>query len=212
MRRYTKGLRNTSTKRRSIFVPKRLAQKIARQERILSTLADLTYATSKQINNAINLGGDRNARRILYEMENDKLVGSLRRESKVYYLAGKGGDLIGKDNPRLKRSQIDHAVMRNELRARLGYPKDWCNEVPIKINGEVIVIADAVYSEGGRLYFVEIDNQTSMQTNNSKIKRYAKIVRNLKQSATLGWYTMVESRKRKLRENTEKAGIHCHIY
>src|SRR5690625_3733717 len=146
MRRYSKGLRNTSTKRRSIFVPKRLAQKIARQERILSTLADLTYATSKQINNAINLGGDRNARRILYEMENDKLVGSLRRESKVYYLAGKGGDLIGKDNPRLKRSQVDHAIMRNELRARLGNPKDWRNEVPIKLNGEVVVIADAVYS------------------------------------------------------------------
>src|SRR5690625_5823080 len=84
MRRYSKGLRNTSTKRRSIFMPKRLAQKIARQERILSTLADLTYATSKQINNAINLGGDRNARRILYEMENDKLVGSLRRRSEEH--------------------------------------------------------------------------------------------------------------------------------
>lgn len=145
-------------------------------------------------------------------MEQDRLIGSIRRESKVYYLAGKGGDLIGRDNPRLKRSQIDHAVMRNELRARLGYPKDWRNEVPIKISGEVVVVADAVYSEGGRLYFVEIDNQTSMQTNNSKIKRYAKIVRNLKQSATLGWYTLVESRKRKLRENTEKAGINCRIY
>lgn len=193
-------------------MPKRLAQKIARQERILSTLADLTYATSKQINNAINLGGDRNARRILYEMENDKLVGSLRRESKVYYLAGKGGDLIGKDNPRLKRSQIDHAIMRNELRARLGNPKDWRNEVPIKLNGEVVVVSDAVYSEGGRLYFVEIDNQTSMQTNNSKIKRYTKVVRALDRPATLGWYTLVESRKTKLRENTEKAGINCRIY
>lgn len=175
-------------------------------------LSDLRYATSKQINSAANLGSDRNARRILFEMEQDRLIGSIRRESKVYYLAGKGGDLIGKDNPRLKRSQIDHAVLRNELRARLGYPKDWRNEVPIKINGEVVVVADAVYSEGGRLYFVEIDNQTSMQTNNSKIKRYAKIVRNLNQSATLGWYTLVESRKRKLRENSEKAGINCRIY
>ncbi len=139
-------------------------------------------------------------------------MGSIRRESKVYYLAGKGGDLIGKNNPRLKRSQIDHAVMRNELRALLGYPRDWRNEVPIKINGEVIVVSDAVYSEGGRLHFVEIDNQTSMQTNNSKIKRYAKIFRNLNQPATLGWYTLIESRKKKLRENTEKAGIDCRIY
>lgn len=140
------------------------------------------------------------------------MVASVRRESKVYYLAGKGGDLIGKNNPRLKRSQIDHAVLRNELRAKLGYPKDWRNEVPIKINGKTIVVADAVYTEGGRLYFVEIDNQTSMQANNSKIKRYAEIVRSLNRPATLGWYTLVESRKTKLRENTEKAGINCRIY
>ena len=147
-------------------MPKRLKRKISRQERILSILADLTYATSSQINNAVGLGSDRNARRILYEMEQDRLVASVRRESKVYYLAGKGGDLIGKNNPRLKRSQIDHAVLRNELRAKLGYPKDWRNEVPIKINGKTIVVADAVYTEGSRLYFVEIDNQTSMQSNN----------------------------------------------
>jgi len=145
-------------------------------------------------------------------MERDKLIDSVRRESKVYFIAHKGGDLIARDNPRLKRSQIDHAIMRNELRARLGNPKDWRNEVPIKIDGKVIIVADAVYTVNNWIYFVEVDNRTSMQTNNSKIKRYAKVVKNLKQPAALVWYTLIESRKKKLKENTEKAGLNCRVY
>lgn len=193
-------------------MPRRLKQKIARQERILSILADLTYATSEQINSLANLGSNRNARRILYEMECDKLIDSVRRESKVYFLANKGGDLIGKENPRLKRSQIDHAVLRNELRAILNFPKDWRNEVPIKINGKVIVVADAVFTLNNRIYFVEIDNRANMQTNNTKIKKYADIIRNLNNPATLVWYTLIESRKKKLRDTCEKYGINCELY
>lgn len=193
-------------------MPKRLKQKIARQERILSILADLTYATSEQINSLANLGSNRNARRILYEMECDKLIDSVRRESKVYFLANKGSDLIGKENPRLKRSQIDHAVLRNELRAILNFPQDWRNEVPIKINEKIIVVADAVFTRNNRIYFVEIDNRANMQTNNTKIKKYADIIRNLNKPATLVWYTLIESRKIKLRESCEKHGVNCEIY
>src|SRR5690625_1850972 len=127
-------------------------------------------------------------------------------------MASRGGDLIGKENPRLMQSQIDHAVMRNDLRAKLGYPSDWKNEVPIKLNGEKIVIADAVYTHNRRIYFVEIDNRTSMQTNNSKIKRYAKVLPNLQKPATLVWYTLSKSRKKKLRENSEKSGLDCRVY
>ena len=176
------------------------------------TLADLTYATSEQINEIERLGSDRNARRILFEMERDKLIESIRRERKVYFIAHKGGQLIGKDNPRLKRSQIDHAIMRNDLYTQLGCPADWRNEVPIKINGKNLLVADAVFTNNGRFYFIEIDNKTSMQTNNAKIRRYAEIIRNLNRPATLVWYALIESRKKKLRESCEKYGINYEIY
>lgn len=145
-------------------------------------------------------------------MERDNLIDSVRRDRKIYFLSRRGSDLIGVEKQRLKQAQIDHAIMRNELRSKLNYPKDWRNEVPIKINGEVFVVADAVYSEGGRIYFVEIDNKMSMQSNNHKIKRYAEIIHGLNRPATLGWYTLVESRKEKLRENCAKAGIDCRIF
>lgn len=145
-------------------------------------------------------------------MERDKLIESVRREKKVYFLASKGGKLIGKDFPRLKRSQIDHSILRNELRARLDYPDTWRNEVQIKINGETAIIADAVFSRAGRIYFVEIDNRATMQSNISKIKKYAEIMRGLNRPAVLIWYTLYESRKSKLREACEKHNVNCEIY
>src|SRR5690625_4021360 len=164
-------------KRRYRNMPERLKRKIQRQERILSTLADLTYATSDQINEIERLGSDRNIRRILYEMESDKLIASLRREKKVYYVINKGSDFIGRNNPRLKQSEIEHALLRNNLYICLGCPKDWRKEVPININGEKALVADAVFTEGNVIYFVEVDNRTSMQTNYSKIRRYAEVDR-----------------------------------
>lgn len=145
-------------------------------------------------------------------MERDKLIESVRREKKVYFLASKGGKLIGKDSPRLKRSQIDHSILRNELRARLDYPETWRNEVPIKINGETAIIADAVFSRAGCIYFVEIDNRATMQSNISKIKKYAEIMRGLNRPAVLIWYTLYESRKSKLREACKKHNVNCEIY
>jgi len=193
-------------------MPERLRRKIRRQEQILSTLADLTYATSGQINEIERLGSDRNIRRILFEMESDKLIASLRREKKVYYVIYKGSDFIGRNNPRLKQLEIDHALLRNDLYIRLGCPKDWRKEVPININGEKALVADAVFTKGNVIYFVEVDNRTSMQTNNSKIKKYAKVFRGLNRPATLVWYTLIKSRKDKLRDNCERAGVSCRIY
>lgn len=145
-------------------------------------------------------------------MESDRLIGSVRRESKVYYLAGKGGDLIGRENPRLKRSQIDHAVLRNDLYLRLGLPANWKKEVEIKLNSNKVLVADAAFTEGDRMYFIEIDVNSSMQANNSKIKRYAEIVRNLNCPSTIIWYTLIEARKKILRENCVKVGVDCRIY
>lgn len=192
-------------------MPTRLKRMINRQERVLSTLADLTYATSDQINGIERLGSDRNARRILYEMEKDKLVDSIRLGCKVYFNTRKGSDLIGRNNPRLKRSEIEHSLLRNDAYALLGYPRNWRKEVPIKKNGELYVKADAAYSKDGRIYFVEVDNRATMQTNIAKIKRYSTVFTSLRTDATLVWYTLVNARKKRLAETCDKFGINYRI-
>src|SRR5690625_220883 len=111
-------------------MPPRLKRKINRQERILSTLADLTYATSDQINGIERLGSDRNVRRILYEMEKDRLVDSIRLGCKVYFNTRKGSDLIGRNNQRLKRSEVEQSLLRNDAYALLSYPRYWHKDVP----------------------------------------------------------------------------------
>src|SRR5690625_856923 len=192
-------------------MPPRLKRKINRQVRRLMTLADLTYATSDQINGIERLGSDRNARRILYEMEKDRLIDSVRHGCKVYFNTRKGSDLIGRSNPRLKRSEVEHSLLRNDAYALLGYPRNWRKEVPIKKNGELFVRADAVYSKDGRIYFVEIDNRATMQTNIAKIKRYSTVFTSLRADATLVWYTLVNARKKRLAETCDKFGINYRI-
>src|SRR5690625_7256173 len=124
-------------------MPTRLKRKINRQERILSTLADLTYATSDQINGIERLGSDRNARRIWYEMEKDRLIDSIRLGRKVYFNTRKGGEFIGRSNPRLERSEAEHSLLRNDAYALPGYPSSWRREVPIKKDGELFVKSGA---------------------------------------------------------------------
>src|SRR5690625_1273161 len=192
-------------------MPKRLHRKIERQERILSILEDLTYATSEHLRGLINIGGDRNARRILQEIEKDGLIRSLRQLSKVYFLSGKGGDLIGKSNPRLNGAEIDHCLIRNDLRAELEYPNDWRNEVAIKINGETSLIADAVFTRGGWLHFVEVDNRATMATNYKKIDRYARLFERINKPAVLVFCTRIKSRRNLLRKHAEKCGINIRL-
>lgn len=167
----------------------------------------MTYATSEQINGIERLGSDRNVRRILYEMEKDKLVDSIRLGCKVYFNTRKGSDLIGRSNPRLKRSEVEHSLLRNDAYALLGYPRNWRKEVPIKKNGELFVRADAVYSKDGRIYFVEIDNRATMQTNIAKIKRYSIVFTSLRADAVLVWYTLVNARKKRLAKACDKLGV-----
>lgn len=191
-------------------------KKVQRQERILSTLANLTYATREQLQEIEMLGGDRNARRILLEMENDKLIGSIRREKKIYFLTNRGSDQICRTKSRLKKSQITHTLMRNDLYIRLGMPSDWKKEVPIRMNDEVVLIADAMFSKSGQFHFVEIDNKQSMRTNNDKIKKYKDvfelIYKEYGHHAILIWYTLSDVRKKRLKESCEKQGIKNIIY
>src|SRR5699024_7321200 len=191
-------------------------KKIQRQERILSRLDKVGYVTRKQMQVIESLGGDRNAHRILHEMEKDKLISSVRREQKIYFLTGSGKNLIG-STKELKQSHIDHTLMKNDMYIKLGMPGNWQAEVPIKFNDqEKYLIPDAMFNVENKLSFIEIDNLQAMQTNDEKIMKYGKLFkamfRQYKEHHTLIWYTLSEERKKKLEEACNKHGIKFRIY
>ncbi len=186
-----------------------------REEEILSRLDDLTYATRKQLQAINNLGGDRNAHRILLEMEKDKLINSIRTEQKVYFLSNKGKELIGSNQGELKKSWITHTLMRNDLYIKLGMPDTWRKEKQVKW-GENKLIPDATYMNSGEYHFVEIDNQQTMTKNIDKIKKYKDlshiIFQQYNHRPTLIWATLSSVRAQKITDACTKEGLKFIVY
>lgn len=186
-----------------------------REEQILLRLNELNFATRKQLQVIENLGGGRNAHRILHRMEKDKSLSSIRREQKIYYLSNRGKERIGSNQSRLKRNKIKHTLMRNDLYIKLGMPHNWKNESRSIFNGNEI-ISDARFKRNGYYHFVEIDNIQTMKTNFNKIKKYKElftlIYRQHSHHPTLIWYTLSTTRKEKLETACRKAGIKYQIY
>ena len=186
-----------------------------REEKILSSLDELTYATREQLQIINNLGGDRNAQRILQRMEKEKLINAVRYEKKIYYLSNKGKQQIGSHQGELKKSQIIHALMRNDLYIRLGMPKEWYKERPVKW-GDNKLIPDVTFKRNGEFHFVEIDNRQTMKTNEEKIKKYKElshvIFQQYNHRPTIIWYSLSEVRKKKLKQLCEKYSIKYRIY
>ena len=187
-----------------------------REEKILLSFEILTYATRKQLQVVNNLGGDRNAHRILHEMEKDKTISSIRSEQKVYFLSNKGKEIIGSNQGELNKKLITHTLMRNDLYILLNQPSDWKKEKPIKLNGEVFLIPDASCKIKGEHHFIEIDNQQTMKTNVEKIKKYKElspaIFQQYNHTPTLIWYTLSDVRRNKLKEVCETLGVKYRIY
>src|SRR5690625_4573414 len=108
-------------------------------------------------------------------MEKDNLIKSTMHERKIYYITNKGNDFIGKGNTRLNKTEIQHALMRNDLYIELGMPDSWKKEAPIVVNDEVVLISDARFKRNNQYYFVEVDNKQAMRTNIEKIKKYKEV-------------------------------------
>ena len=185
-------------------------KKQQREEQILMSLDKLVYANRKQLQIVNDLKGERNAQRILQRMEKDKMISSIRTEQKIYFLSNRGKERIGSNQGELNKKLLVHTLMRNDLYIKLGMPKSWIKEKPIKVDGEVFLIPDASFNKEGKLYFVEIDNQQTMKTNVEKVMKYKKL--SSAGDFTLVWYTLSEIRKQKIKEACTKAGLKYVIY
>lgn len=156
------------------------------------------------------LGGVRNAQRILRRMEVEGLIKSDRYEMKVYYLSHKGRGYIGGTPQGPKKAHVFHTLMRNDAYIKLGMPKGWTIEQPITWGGHKL-IPDATFKNSGEFHFVEIDRTQSIAKNLDKIKRYKElssvIFGTYSHRPTVVWYTLSETRKRKLRKACEESGV-----
>lgn len=194
-------------------------QRMLREERIISTLDKLEFANRRQLQIINDLGGDRNANRILSEMERDKSIKSIRTEQKIYYVGNRGKEKVGSNKQTKDKGQVIHTLMRNDMYIHLGMPKDWSPEQPIdfEVEGEMnTLIIDAVFTYKGEYQFVEIDNTQTMRTNKNKIDKYKDlsmmIWENDNHTPTLLWYTVSQNRKRLLKEYCEDKGVKAKVY
>ncbi len=142
-----------------------------------------------------------------------------RLHENTYYLNKKGRDYLGSKKVVNKTNQLEHKLMRNDLRIYYDYPKDWRNEpeLIVKLNGQSEkILPDASFSMQGTNTFVEVDNKQSMVNNYKKIDCYARvfptIARKSGNEPMLVFYTKTEVRRNKLFEYAESKRISIGVF
>lgn len=189
-------------------------RKLQRQEAILLSLKKFDYLTRWQIQQIHNLKSDRNAQRIMKEME--EYVHVLKEGENIYYLNAKGRETVGSEKVRKKTTTVEHYIMRNYLYIALGFPAEWKNEieiVSIKQKDKLRCRPDALIHKGGYYTIIEVDNMQKMNENLNKIDRYRQLI--LRGAFGLVtpkfvWITRTEYRKKELLKACE--GLKVDVY
>jgi hypothetical protein len=186
-----------------------------RDEAILLSLKRLDYLSRSQLQKLHQLGGERNARRVMTSLEG--YVQSFRGDNgeSIYYLTKAGRERVGAEKVRAKLSDATHYLMRND--AYLFFKaSDWKNEMKFTIPSVVQVIPDSYFMHNMRRYFLEVDNLQSLTKNKEKLEKYRKLKatnllqERLKYFPTLIWVTLTETRKKHLENWSE--GLETKIY
>ncbi len=172
------------------------------------------FLTRSQLQAIHNLKSDRNAQRVLKEIEG---VSVTRHGENVYFLNAKGRELTNCEKVRKHTSNVEHYIMRNQLFIEYGQPASWETEIRIR-NGsnkanEIIVVADAIFERNKRQYIVEVDNQQKMIVNKKKINKYRQLVERKAfgiKSPIFLWVTTTEYRRKQLSKLCE--GLEVYIY
>lgn len=173
-----------------------------RQERILWKLDKLGFASRSQIQRMFDLGSNRNAQRVLQNM--NAYVNIMKRGEYVYYLNKKGRDFIGSDKKRSKGENIEHSLLRNEIYILYDQPNEWRIESPIKRAGETFIIPDVTFEANGQKILLEVDRLQTMVNNRKKIEKYAQIKEKI---PFLVWIVENHRRQPKIMEYLKNNGI-----
>ncbi|MDT3762948.1 replication-relaxation family protein [Priestia filamentosa] len=181
----------------------RTIQKKQRTENILLSLKKFDYLSRSQLQILHALGSDRNASRVMKDLE--EYVHSFRDGENIYYLSKQGRELTGSKKVCKKTTQALHYIMRNDLYIAYECPSSWKNEMKLEVPGQVKIIADAIFQKDGRYHLVEVDNTQKMNKNRAKVDKYKALISLgvFKTPPKLIWVTTTEYRRRQLTELLE---------
>lgn len=105
--------------------------KINRQMAILATIRNLQFATRRHLMSVHNMGGIRNANRIMGDLK-QYVSKTMQGKEYVYYLNKEGHAMFGDDGKVVSRGKLAPALLRNEAWLHLFCPDDWQIETDIR--------------------------------------------------------------------------------
>ncbi|HFK1757036.1 hypothetical protein CN335_11765 [Bacillus thuringiensis] len=192
---------------------------INRQMAILATIRKLQFATRRHLMSVHDMGGIRNANRIMKDLSSytSKLT---HNKEYVYYLNQLGHKLFGEGKV-VHRSRVAHAILRNEAWLHLFCPDDWQIETEIryiKDNKKKKIIPDVKFRDEDRiLHAVEIDRTQKMVVNDEKLKCYEELTRIYKQKyngkvPVIHFFTITKYREKKLEQLAAKYDVFVKVY
>lgn len=181
------------------------------------SLKKFDYLSRSQIQRLHNLGGERNARRIVSNLK--PFVTSFRDDKgrNIFCLNKAGRDRVDCQIARHKTIQAGHYLMRNDVYIHYR-PEDWKSEVKFSVEEVVTLIPDAYYRHNQRRHFLEVDHLQHMNKNREKIEKYKKLYetgvfqQKLKYFPRLVWVTLTESRKKQLSEWCNGLDVVLHLW
>ncbi|TBL21834.1 hypothetical protein EYB35_00280 [Bacillus paranthracis] len=186
--------------------------KINRQMAILATIRKLQFATRRHVMSVHDMGGIRNANRIMSDLK-PYLSKTMQGKEYVYYLNKEGHALFGDDGKVVSRGKLAHALLRNEAWLHLFCPDDWQIETEIRYKKNGVkkkIIPDVKFrDEEGILHAVEVDHSQKMKVNEEKLKKYEELTQIYRQKhngkmPVIHFFTVTTYRERKLKEIANK--------
>ncbi|MFC5775175.1 replication-relaxation family protein [Ectobacillus antri] len=188
-----------------------------RQIAILSTLKTLQFATRRHLMCVHDMGGIRNANRIMQTLQ-PYTKSVIHNRERVYYLSKEGRALVDCEVTPVP-SRIAHALLRNEAWLMLHCPDEWVVEKKLKYrwrDKDKTILPDAVFKQEGILNCVEVDRYQTMHANNEKLKRYDELTQYYKKKyngrkPVIHFYTISLYRERKLQELARKYDVYINI-
>ncbi|MGS0471607.1 replication-relaxation family protein [Bacillus pretiosus] len=194
--------------------------KINRQMAILATIRKLQFATRRHVMSVHDIGGIRNANRIMGDLK-PYLSKTMQGKEYVYYLNKEGHALFGDDGKVVSRGKLAHALLRNEAWLHLFCPDEWQIETDIryiKNKEKKKIIPDVKFrDEEGILHAVEVDCSQKMKVNEEKLKKYEELTQIYKQKhngkmPVIHFFTVTKYREKKLEELAAKYDIYVNVY
>ncbi|MGG0263098.1 replication-relaxation family protein [Bacillus mycoides] len=193
--------------------------KINRQMAILATIRKLQFATRRHLMCVHEMGGIRNANRIMNDLSTytSKVI---HNKECVYYLNQSGHKLFGEGKV-VHHSRMFHTILRNEAWLHLFCPDDWQVETEIryiKDNKKKKIIPDVKFRDEDRiLHAVEIDRTQKMVVNDEKLKCYEELTKIYKQKyngkvPVIHFFTITKYREKKLEQLAAKYDVFVKVY